>query len=65
MNNQSVKNLRPAVKHVSHTDVLIVGAGISGLGAAYELKQQSPDQSFLILEGISHLKPESVDDATE
>ncbi len=54
MNNESVKNLRPAAKHVSHTDVLIVGAGISGLGAAYELKEQSPDHSFLILEGMDN-----------
>ena len=54
MNNESVKNLKSAAKHVSHTDVLIVGAGISGLGAAYELKEQSPDQSFVILEGMDN-----------
>ena len=35
-----------------HFDVLIVGAGISGLGAAYELKQSCPDKSFAILEGM-------------
>lgn len=33
-----------------HYDVLIVGAGISGIGAAYHLTQQSPDRSFVILE---------------
>jgi cation diffusion facilitator CzcD-associated flavoprotein CzcO len=33
-----------------HFDVLIVGAGISGIGAAHHLGQQSPDKSFLILE---------------
>ncbi|WP_298192969.1 NAD(P)/FAD-dependent oxidoreductase [Novosphingobium sp.] len=31
-------------------DVLIVGAGISGIGSAYHLKTQNPDKSFAILE---------------
>src|SRR6516225_3839048 len=31
-------------------DVLIVGAGISGIGAAYHLKAQCPGMSFVILE---------------
>jgi cation diffusion facilitator CzcD-associated flavoprotein CzcO len=35
---------------VTHVDVLVVGAGISGIGAAWHLKNQSPDKSFLILE---------------
>jgi cation diffusion facilitator CzcD-associated flavoprotein CzcO len=34
----------------THFNVLIVGAGISGVGAAYHLTQQCPDQSFVILE---------------
>jgi cation diffusion facilitator CzcD-associated flavoprotein CzcO len=33
-----------------HVDVLIVGAGISGVGSAYHLKTQAPGKSFLILE---------------
>jgi cation diffusion facilitator CzcD-associated flavoprotein CzcO len=33
-----------------HFDVLIVGAGISGIGAAYHLKAQCPGMSFVILE---------------
>jgi cation diffusion facilitator CzcD-associated flavoprotein CzcO len=32
-------------------DVLIVGAGISGIGAACHLQAESPGRSFLILEG--------------
>jgi cation diffusion facilitator CzcD-associated flavoprotein CzcO len=32
-------------------DVLIVGAGISGIGAAYQLATRSPGRSFAILEG--------------
>jgi cation diffusion facilitator CzcD-associated flavoprotein CzcO len=35
-----------------HFDVLIVGAGISGVGAAYHLKEQCPGKSFVVLEGL-------------
>ena len=35
-----------------HFDVLIVGAGISGIGSAYHLKQQCPDKSFVVLEAL-------------
>jgi len=38
-----------------HVDVLIVGAGISGIGAAYHLQKMSPEKSFLILEGRENL----------
>jgi len=34
-----------------HFDVLIVGAGISGIGAAYHLQKNCPNHSFAILEG--------------
>ncbi|MEM7141849.1 MAG: NAD(P)/FAD-dependent oxidoreductase [Actinomycetota bacterium] len=34
-----------------HFDVVIVGAGISGIGAAYHLKTHCPDHTFTILEG--------------
>jgi monooxygenase len=33
-----------------HFDVLIVGAGLSGIGAAYHLQTQCPDRTFAILE---------------
>ena len=36
-----------------HFDVLIVGAGLSGIGAAVHLKQNCPGRSFAILEGRS------------
>ena len=32
-------------------DVVIVGAGLSGIGAACHLQQECPDKSYLILEG--------------
>lgn len=35
---------------VEHFDVLIVGAGISGIDAAYHLQQQCPDKKFVLLE---------------
>jgi monooxygenase len=34
-----------------HFDVLIVGAGLSGIGAAYHLQQKCPTKSYAILEG--------------
>ena len=34
-----------------HVDVVVVGAGISGIGAAYHLQHQCPDRSFVMLEG--------------
>jgi monooxygenase len=36
---------------VEHFDVLIVGAGLSGIGAAYHLQAECPKKSYLILEG--------------
>jgi cation diffusion facilitator CzcD-associated flavoprotein CzcO len=36
--------------HAEHFDVLIVGAGISGVGSAYHLQTQAPGKSFVILE---------------
>ena len=33
-----------------HFDVIIVGAGISGIGGAYHLTTQSPGRSFVVLE---------------
>src|SRR5476651_1576221 len=35
-----------------HFDVLIVGAGISGVGGAYHLTQQCPGTSFVVLEAL-------------
>ena len=35
---------------ITHTDVLIIGAGISGIGAAYHLQQQCPDKTYSVLD---------------
>src|SRR5437773_1547091 len=35
---------------LDHVDVLIVGAGLSGIGAACHLRRECPEKSFTILE---------------
>src|SRR6476660_5281635 len=35
---------------LEHVDVLIVGAGLSGVGAGYHLQQDCPHKSYAILE---------------
>jgi cation diffusion facilitator CzcD-associated flavoprotein CzcO len=35
----------------NHVDVIIIGAGLSGIGAAYHLQKNCPNKSFAILEG--------------
>ncbi len=37
---------------VEHFDVLVVGAGISGVGGAYHLQTQCPEKSFVVLEAL-------------
>ena len=38
-----------------HRDVVVIGAGISGITAAYHLQTMSPDRDFTILEGRADL----------
>jgi cation diffusion facilitator CzcD-associated flavoprotein CzcO len=38
------------VQTITHTDVLIIGAGISGIGAAYHLQQQCPEKTYSVLD---------------
>src|SRR5436190_3334457 len=40
-----------AIMSSDHFDVLIVGAGLSGIGAGYHLQDKSPGKSYAILEG--------------
>lgn len=40
---------------VEHLDVLIIGAGLSGIGAAYHLMKHCPDKQFALLEGRAAL----------
>ena len=39
-----------AKAETNHVDVVIVGAGISGVGSAYHLQEQCPGKSYVILE---------------
>src|SRR5215471_2189827 len=49
----SKKRTRPAARQASEAfDVLIVGAGISGIGGAYHLSKQCPGTSFVVLETL-------------
>ena len=43
---------RPAPAISENFDVLVVGAGISGVGAAYHLTKQLPSTSFVVLEAL-------------
>ena len=46
-----VANLKQSAQQSpEHVDVLIVGAGISGIGAAHHLSEKCPDKSYMILE---------------
>jgi monooxygenase len=36
---------------VEHFDVLVVGAGLSGIGAGYHLQDKAPNKTYAILEG--------------
>ncbi len=40
---------------MEHLDVLIIGAGISGIGAGCHLTMTAPEQSFAVLEGRDNL----------
>src|SRR6516162_4929201 len=44
--------LNPHTQKTESFDVLIVGAGISGIGAAYHLTHQRPGTSFVILDAL-------------
>jgi monooxygenase len=40
----------PRGEEVEHVDVLVIGAGVSGIDAAYHLRERFPDRSFAVLE---------------
>lgn len=48
--NDTVMRMPMPAQRTEHFDVLIVGAGISGVGSAYHLTRQCPGTSFVVLE---------------
>ena len=48
--SQSATLEAPTDSKMEHFDVLIVGAGISGVGSAVHMQEQCPERSFVILE---------------
>jgi cation diffusion facilitator CzcD-associated flavoprotein CzcO len=40
------------IDNKEHFDVVVVGAGLSGIGSAYHLKTQLPEKSFCVLESM-------------
>jgi cation diffusion facilitator CzcD-associated flavoprotein CzcO len=47
---ETATRITPASGETEHFDVLIVGAGISGVGGAYHLTKQCPGTRFVVLE---------------
>ncbi|MCD2195368.1 NAD(P)/FAD-dependent oxidoreductase [Actinomycetospora endophytica] len=50
MTSAATATQEPRSGEQEHVDVLIVGAGVSGIGAAHRLRKEFPDRSFAILE---------------
>ena len=38
------------IRDAGHVDVVVVGAGVSGIGAAHHLQERFPNRTFVILE---------------
>src|SRR3954453_19318252 len=41
----------PVSEAIEHVDVLVVGAGVSGIDPAYHLRERFPERAFVVLEG--------------
>ncbi len=50
--SQTATIAEPTPKQTEHFDVLIVGAGISGIGGAYHLITQCPGKTFVALDAL-------------
>ncbi len=52
MRDTETLGLSETAPATEHFDVLIVGAGISGIGAAYHLTKQAPEKTFVALDAL-------------
>ena len=43
------------MENSNHFNVIVIGAGISGIGAGYYLKKNCPNISFCIIEGRENI----------
>ena len=50
--NELTEIKTPSLQQIEHFDVLVVGAGISGVGGAYHLGVQCPGKTFVVLETL-------------
>lgn len=48
------RNVATSDQATEHFDVIIVGAGISGIGGAHHLREQCPNKSLVVLESQPH-----------
>ncbi len=50
MNDNNTRHHTATDSALEHVDVMIIGAGISGIGAAHHLQEKCPDKTFALLE---------------
>ncbi|WP_426063024.1 NAD(P)-binding protein [Flavobacterium sp. DSP2-3-1] len=41
--------------NTDHIDIVIIGAGLSGIGAAWHLSSKNPDKNYVILKARAEL----------
>jgi cation diffusion facilitator CzcD-associated flavoprotein CzcO len=52
--NEAMFSKTAKAQTTEHFDIVIVGAGISGVGGAYHLTKECPDKSFVVLEALDN-----------
>jgi cation diffusion facilitator CzcD-associated flavoprotein CzcO len=52
--NEAMFSKTGEAQTTEHFDIIIVGAGISGVGGAYHLTKECPDKSFVVLEALEN-----------